>query len=499
MGLAFLRQRSGGALAVILVAAFAIRAVALWTQVYVVFLDETFQYFEQAHRLVFGNGVLPWEFIDGIRSWFLPGLIAVLMRITSVLTDEPMAYIRLTRLLCAAASLSVVYVGFRMAERRDGMAGAVLAGGLSAIWFDLIWFAPAVMTEVLATHVLLAALWLNEPRPAGLPRRMYLAGALFGLAFCLRYQYAPVIGVVVLWQTRLDWPRWGRLIAGGLAVALPLAGLLDWFTWGAPFQSMWLNYIRNSIEGMSAAISVEPPLYYIAYLWVALSPAPILLVLAIIGGLRAPALGLAALVTLLLHLAVPHKEVRFIYLTLAVAPALIALGCNAILGALQARLGPNAVRFGTPALLGLFAILSWHLGTSPPLGSRWEFERASLQTFALARQQPALCGLAVRDTFFDSGGYTYLHRDVPLYYADFDPARSLEGTAIKMRLEIMRHDQPVPQFPGAALEDATAHYNFLVARADHATAGYSPIGCFNDAEREGRPALCLFSRPGGCS
>ena len=159
----------------------------------------------------------------------------------------------------------------------------------------------------------------------------------------------------------------------------------------------------------------------------------------------------------------------------------------------------HAVRFGTPALLGLFAILSWHLGTSPPLGSRWEFERASLQTFALARQQPALCGLAVRDTFFDSGGYTYLHRDVPLYYADFDPARSLEGTAIKMRLEIMRHDQPVPQFPGAALDDATAHYNFLVARADHATAGYSPIGCFNDAEREGRPALCLFSRPGGCS
>ena len=37
--------------------------------------DELFQYLEQAHRLVFGYGVVPWEFRVGTRSWLLPGFL----------------------------------------------------------------------------------------------------------------------------------------------------------------------------------------------------------------------------------------------------------------------------------------------------------------------------------------------------------------------------------------------------------------------------------------
>ena len=34
--------------------------------------DESIQYLEQAHRLVFGYGVVPWEFRYFIRSWLIP-------------------------------------------------------------------------------------------------------------------------------------------------------------------------------------------------------------------------------------------------------------------------------------------------------------------------------------------------------------------------------------------------------------------------------------------
>jgi hypothetical protein len=34
--------------------------------------DENFQLFEQAHRIAFGYGIVPWEFRDGIRSPVLP-------------------------------------------------------------------------------------------------------------------------------------------------------------------------------------------------------------------------------------------------------------------------------------------------------------------------------------------------------------------------------------------------------------------------------------------
>jgi GPI mannosyltransferase 3 len=41
--------------------------------------DEIFQYLEQAHRLTFGYGIIPWEYAHGIRNWFLPCLIALVL------------------------------------------------------------------------------------------------------------------------------------------------------------------------------------------------------------------------------------------------------------------------------------------------------------------------------------------------------------------------------------------------------------------------------------
>ena len=493
------RQRTALlALPAILLVAFVIRAVVLSTQTYVVFLDETFQYFEQAHRLAFGTGVLPWEFLDGIRSWFLPGIIAGLMRLTALLTDEPMAYVRLTRLLCAIASLAVVFVGFRIAERREGLAGAILTGGFCAVWFDLVWFSPAVLTEVLGTHAALIAIWLGDESRNDDPRRLALCGAFFGLAFCLRYQYAPALFAAALWQHQMKWSRWRSLITGGFAVVLPLGGMLDWITWGAPFQSIRMNFVRNSLQGMSAAISTDPTSFYVAYVWVALWPAPILLALAVIGGFRVPALGIAAAVTLIEHTAVSHKEVRFIYLAIAIAPILIGIGCASVLQVLRQRVGPNAAMIGTPLVFMLGVALSWTLATTEPLNARWEFERASLQAFAAARAKPNLCGLAVRDSFYDSGGYTYLHREVPIYFADFDPARALEGTSVTMRMAVMLLGKRVPQFPGASLAGESGRYNYLIAEQPHTVPGFSPVACFDDAERKGRPPLCLFSRPGPC-
>src|SRR4051812_6838058 len=41
--------------------------------------DEVFQTVEPAHRLVYGYGLMTWEFQLGMRSWLLPGAIAGLI------------------------------------------------------------------------------------------------------------------------------------------------------------------------------------------------------------------------------------------------------------------------------------------------------------------------------------------------------------------------------------------------------------------------------------
>jgi hypothetical protein len=258
------------ALPAILLLGFALRIGVGLTQIHVLFFDETLQYFEQGHRLAFGSGIVPWEFHDGIQSWLLPGLIALAMRLTAWFSDDPMLYVGLVRTVCAGLSMVVVHIGFGAGERDGGRAGAIVTGGFCAIWFDLIYFAPAVMTEVLAAHCAIAALFLGEgPRTM---RRGYWVGALFGAAICLRYQYAPPLAIAVLWQYRCQPRHYQWLFLGAVSVLLPFSGVLDAITWGGAFQSIWLNFARNSLQGMATAMGTEAPGYYLDYLVVALWP-----------------------------------------------------------------------------------------------------------------------------------------------------------------------------------------------------------------------------------
>lgn len=477
------------ALPVILALGFALRIVTGLTQTHVLFFDETMQYFEQGHRLAFGTGVVPWEFNDGIRSWLLPSVIALVMRGTAWFSDNPMLYIGAVRTLCATLSMVVVLIGYRAGERDGGRVGAIVTGGFCAVWFDLIYFAPAVMTEVLAAHCAIAALYLGEG--ARTTRRVFWIGALFGIAICLRYQYAPALAVAAIWQHRRHPRHWQWLFLGVASVLLPFSGVLDAITWGAAFQSIWLNFVRNSMQGIAVASGTAGPGYYIDYLTIALIPLPLFLGLAAVGATRFPALAVAAVATLVMHSLLPHKEVRFIYLTLAAAPILIGLGATQVLNLLAARRGPRAISLGAPCFLALGAMASWYIATGP-LAGRWSFQRGVVHAFLTAHQEPGMCGLQVRDMpSWESGGYTYLNRDIPLMFEPYVPEVRIPGVPVPLHFMVERLGGPVPQI--------RSPFSHVIASATHKPAGFSPVACFPGDARPGEPELCLFRRLSGCS
>jgi hypothetical protein len=484
------------ALPVVLAVAFAFRVIAFCTQTYVLYNDETFQYFEQGHRLAFGTGVVPWEFVDGIRSWLLPGLIAGIMRLTALVGDDPLLYMRLTRSLCAALSLVVVFVGFRLGQRQFGLPGAIVAGGCCAIWCDLIYFAPAVLTEVIATHVAIAAIFLGGSQDLVDRRRLLTVGALLGLAACLRFQYGPALLAAALYQHRLHWARWRFLLLGGLAVVVPVGGVLDAVTLGAPFQSIWLNVTRNALDHVSTGMGTHGANFYLDYLLVTLGPA---IAMLIVGTFRMPALAIAAAVTLLLHSLVPHKEVRFIYLAIAVAPILIGLGAAWIIDRLGHARRSVAAGAATLFLL-LLGIASWHTGAGM-LAWRWQVERASVQVTLAAHAEPTMCGLLVRDVWFwRSGGYTYLNRDVPLWYGYYDPNLKLPHTDRPEIVRVMRDGHEVPQFTIERIGANTRRFSHMIADQGWQEPGYAQVACFDDINRaDDEPPLCLYRRPGGCA
>src|SRR5215469_12943678 len=70
--------------------------------------DENFQLLEQAHRIAFGYGVVPWEFRDGIRSPVLPYLLAGIFWVAERVVGGPEGYLIVARTVLALVSLVAV-------------------------------------------------------------------------------------------------------------------------------------------------------------------------------------------------------------------------------------------------------------------------------------------------------------------------------------------------------------------------------------------------------
>jgi GPI mannosyltransferase 3 len=490
----------------ILGAAFALRAWVAVTQNFVLFPDEIFQYYEQAHRLVFGSGVVPWEFHDGARSWFLPGVLAAIMTLCAWVDPGSVLYIPVIRIVACACSLSVVWVAFRLGLRSGGLAAAVLCGALASIWFDAVRFAPSVMTEIAAAYAALGAIWLAERRdPADTRATMVLAGFLLGLACSLRFQMAPTLLVIALFHCRLEWSkRWLPLLLSGAATMALLLGALDFVTWGVPFQSLIVNFVRNVPEGLSTAISSTPPGQYLESL-VAYWTVPGLFLAAFIplGMLRAPALGAAVLVTLVVHSLLGHKEYRFICFALLSAPILIGLGANRVFELFETRssaLEQLRARAAFAALCTLLSAYAWIAGGGRVMR---DYISGTLTAFLAAHDERQLCGLGVLGMgWARTGGYSFLDRDVPIFYSEFHNSQNvvalLRRQGVDLKLTVMDRGRDLPQFEGDAFARHAGAFNFLVADSRTSLPGYVPVACFENSPLSDNPKVCLERRPGNC-
>jgi len=337
-------------LAVVLPLAFAIRLAVALLFPNVLAYDEVFQFLEQAHRLVFGQGIVPWEFLVGLRSWLIPLLLAGPMELARLVSGNPLVGLVFIRVLLVIASLPIVWCGATWGEKFHGRRGAWIAGLLTACWPDLWLFAPHPLEEVFAADLLVPAIFLVESAPASL-RRVALAGFLLGLCFVLRLQLAPAIAIAGIFLCRRDAARWrAGLLAG--AVPVLLAGLLDWITWGEPFRSFYLNIYLNLFRGVAAQeFGASPPAFFAGVLFLDwLWTLPVILLLAWRGSKKLPVAGLAILAILATHSLIAHKEFRFIFPAVALAVPLTGVGLAGIFEFLAARHAVSKAKIGIAIL-----------------------------------------------------------------------------------------------------------------------------------------------------
>jgi GPI mannosyltransferase 3 len=444
--------------------------------------DEIFQTLEPAHRLAFGYGTITWEYRDGVRSWALPGVLAGIMRLTSWLGEGSDGYLAGVKFCLCVLSLVPVLIAFRWGDRVGGKTAAILAAAFSSVWFELIYFAPKAFTEVVAAHLLLPGIYLGVHGKCWQPKiRFLFAGCLLGLALSLRIHLAPAILLAVLYifykQGRSSWLP----LIGGILAPLFAIGLLDWFTWSYPFQSLFLNIWVNVVENKSHQYGISPWNEYLRYLvrgwgfaWIPIA------VFIVLGARRSPLLAGLAAVIVLTHSALAHKEYRFIYPALPMLVLLAGLGVAEVIKFLRYRWLSSRIQAAivlsclllaamtSASLAQEFHHLKGYDTRNPLRQTYWEKSSESLKFLQDLSKEKEVCGLGLwKAPLVWTGGYTYLHKDVPIFLPD-------ERDFAKL--------QP--------------HFNYLIAKVSRdpkppVEGLYHLQTCEND--------LCLYKKAGTCA
>jgi len=395
--------------------------------------DEVYQSLEPAHRLVFGYGYVPWEFIDGARNWALPGLVAFIFWLAKLLgLGSPHQYLGLARIAFSAASVGCAYGGWRLAKACGARDWPAAVGAAAAALYALgLYFGHRAMSENASALTVILGLWLLVEDGA---RRRRLTGAsLLGVSVLLRLQCGLFCVAALAWLlARRQWKK--ALETFGVLCAWAFVfGLLDHLTWadapgarfGGWFHSAFKYLETNLVQNVGARWGTADASYYFATLFGAM---PALAVVLAVGALlsvrKAPLVLASALVFLVAHVFVPHKELRFLLPMLPLLFPLAAAGFSQLpagkvtavaLAALGLSAGWSLVRarsltFGD---LGAYA--------DRPTVSAWDDFGPINRLLINAGQREDLCGIRVPAHLAWVGGYSYLHKNVPLYMPNQPP------------------------------------------------------------------------------
>ena len=432
--------------------------------------DEIFQTQEPAHRLAYGYGIVSWEWRKGARSWVFPGFLAGVMRATDWLAAGSQGYQWGITVVLSLISLTTIWFGYAWAKRASGTEAAFIAAGACAIWYELVYFAPKTLTEVVATHALLPGLYLGVYGDRlGEKKRMFLAGIFCGLAMSLRIHLAPAVGFAVLWFCYPNWRKRTLPLAAGLLLPVIGFGLVDAVTWSHPFESMLVYFHAHTrdfkvpslpgTEITGARPRVQTWRMYLKILSEHLGPVAFFVLM---GVRRSRFLGWMALIILAVHSMFGYWEVRYLYPLMPLEITLAALGIMELAPVLKSWWKPLTSRMivaGGLAFIGLCSCL---------LLSQfdWSQRSGSLAAFDQLSLDPTLCGVAIYKVgWWNLAGYAHLHQNVPI-------------------LILLR---------GSDVPAQSTSFNAVVSRGllNGPTGGFEATACWNN--------VCLYRRPGACT
>lgn len=470
----------------VLALAFVARAAIALSGDFVLHPDEIMQYLEPAHRLVFGNGVTYWEYFYGARSWLVPGLVAVVLKLFDIAgLGQPAWYVGGVKLVFCAISLLIPAGMYFFARWHFGETAARVALLMGAFWYELVGFAHKPMTEFVATALILSLLALCV-RPAPDRLRVVLTAAVLAvLVAAIRVQYAPLALIVLgLFFLRTEKKMQLALAAATVFVAV---GVFDAITWdGGLFHSYVVNIRVNLALGDFRA-GESPAWQFLYWLLIANMGLVALCVLALPDLRRYGFLLVLIALTLLIHSAQSHKEYRFIFVVIPLwlligADFVVWFASHASKGRSRMLLGPTSLvltaSFTAVSLAGILNALPYQDKVYKAYSNETGivgFLRNQDPIFAAYRylaSAPAVSAVwQVDRPYFNLPGYYYLHRAIPFYDSNtghliFADPKKIEVDEISASVSHIVSADPATSIPGYSVEKTFGSIRVLCRDAD---------------------------------
>ncbi|MCY4325018.1 MAG: hypothetical protein OXC81_03215 [Betaproteobacteria bacterium] len=449
----------------VLAAAWLLRLFVGLSGDYFLRADEISQYLEQAHRLVFGYGYIPWEYDVGARPWLIAALPALVLLVCDALgLGHPDFYIPAVKVFNATLSMTIPFGAYVLCRRLISESAARAACLVCCFWYEFVVFASHVLAETYAAAAFFAAAaFLKNPLGVG---RALAAGFLLGLTVALRVPYAVSVagfGLVLLLLPIRQIERL-LLISGG-ALALLAWGVLDWITLGGVWSSI-LTYVSEVREPFSKLVQFRGEQVFKYKIELIFWPSLGLMLVGIVWSAwrccKLLPLSMALLPSLAVHFLPKQIEYTNFYLLVVLAGICMA-DMHVWLASASFKLFKFRVQPGLLSKISLAALSFASLAGMMPGHKHTTLARSSylfdanpyLQTYRLLAKLPddqvASVLFDVQDLVTSTGQYYYLHHDVGVYFPwTYEEHRNLVET-IDFRESMSHVITYVPQcFPGFA-------------------------------------------------
>lgn len=383
----------------VLIIALLIRIIAILLTRGAAHPDEIFQNLEPAWQMVsnFENKMVAWEWIEGVRSYFTPLIIAGIFKLGLLLNLKSTSLVLFTRIIFQIFPAIMMVSIYKFIEKLYGEKSALLAMSFYAFWAPFIYYDIRTLTDApSAAFIMLGTclIFFNY---------YFLGGIAIGISFLFRFQSA-IYALTILLFLFVEKLRKIPFIMGFLII-LVIQGVLDLIFYGSFFSSPIKYLYFNVISGQSSKFGVLPFYAYIIFIFFFTGIIFTFLIMRAMwrAGIKDRGVKfflITNLPFLIIFSAIGHKEIRFL---LPFYSFFIAIG----IGLIKFR---NLKKFFI-----LFIVLSFILS----LFFDWNSSGEMCDAFEWIGKQKDLTGIACLCSPWATGGYVYLNKDVPSTFIDF--------------------------------------------------------------------------------